>query len=489
MATLTLTVLRCPESVTAEQRHVQGGALTVGRGTECDWPLADPLKSLSRKHCTLEFVGGCWQVRDLSTNGTFVNFSTAPIGRDQAQQLIDGDRLRLGAYEIEVAISQATFMPSGPSDLDPLQSPFALPPAGGPHPGFAAARLPGLDDPLPRSEASPFGGRPDPQPAMRDHAASAADAFVPPAAAAPGKPIIPDDWYHDLLPPPPEAAPRAPVAPMVSPFDELLAPLPAPAPVPVPPPIPAAIPRVAPPSPMPPVADDWDHPTHPPTVPARAPVAEMPAAFAAPAVAPAPASASASVPAPVASSALTALLAGADLPPEMAARAAADPEAALRMAGALLRASVAGVRALLIARGTVKREFRIEQTMLRVADNNPLKFAASDEQALAALIDPRSPALWAMRESIDDLTLHQVAALAATQAAAKALLEKLAPAELEAEEPAGGGLFSGGREKKLWEAYKRRHAKLLEQFEDDFESAFGTAFARAYEQAAERAQK
>jgi type VI secretion system protein ImpI/type VI secretion system protein len=173
----------------------------------------------------------------------------------------------------------------------------------------------------------------------------------------------------------------------------------------------------------------------------------------------------------------------------VALRAASDPEATLRNAGQLLIAAVAGVRALLIARGSVKREFRIEQTMLRVVDNNPLKFAASDEQALAALLDPRKPALWAMRESIDDLALHQVAALAATQAAAKALLEKLAPAELEAEESGGGGLFSGSREKRLWEAYKRRHAKLLEEFEDDFESAFGTAFARAYEQAAEQAKK
>jgi len=87
-----------------------------------------------------------------------------------------------------------------------------------------------------------------------------------------------------------------------------------------------------------------------------------------------------------------------------------------------------------------------------------------------------------VQESIDDLTLHQVAVLAATQAAARALLEQLRPEKVEAE-TSGGGLFSGAIEKRLWEAYKRRHANLLEQFEDDFESAFGTAFARAYEQA------
>src|SRR6185369_1672435 len=183
--------------------------------------------------------------------------------------------------------------------------------------------------------------------------------------------------------------------------------------------------------------------------------------------------------------ALGALLSGSDLPPEMVARAAADPDAALRNAGVLLRAAVSGIRALLIARGSVKREFRIEQTMLRSKENNPLKFAASDEAALAALLDPRTKSLQAVQESISDLTVHQVATLAATQAAARALIETMGPDAIEAE-VTGGGLFPGALDKRRWEAYKRRHAKLLEQFEDDFESAFGTAFARAYELAVNR---
>jgi type VI secretion system FHA domain protein len=183
--------------------------------------------------------------------------------------------------------------------------------------------------------------------------------------------------------------------------------------------------------------------------------------------------------------ALTALLAGGDLPPEMVARAAGDPEAALHNAGALLRAAVSGIRALLIARGSVKREFRIEQTMLRTKENNPLKFAASDEQALSALLDPRTQSLHAIEESIKDLTMHQVATLAATQAAARALFEQMGPDKVEAE-VTGGGLFPGALDKRRWEAYKRRHARLLEQFDDDFESAFGKAFARAYEQAVGR---
>lgn len=192
-------------------------------------------------------------------------------------------------------------------------------------------------------------------------------------------------------------------------------------------------------------------------------------------------------PAAGAPAALEALLAGAEIPAGLVARAAADPDAALRIAGALLRVAVAGVRALLIARGEIKSEFRIERTMLRPANNNPLKFAATDEQALASLLDPRTPALSALQRSIDDLATHQVATLAATQAAARALLDKLAPGPIEQGDKEGG-FIPGTREKRLWETYKRAHAKLIEQFDDDFESAFGKAFARAYEQAAERAK-
>jgi len=182
---------------------------------------------------------------------------------------------------------------------------------------------------------------------------------------------------------------------------------------------------------------------------------------------------------------LAAFLEGAQLPADLVVRASANPEEALRNAGALLHATVGGMRSLLIARGTVKREFRIEQTMIRTRENNPLKFSTSDEQAMAALLDPRTAALAAVQESITDLNGHQVAVMAATQAAARALLKELEPGRLLAEDT-GGGFFPGALEKRLWEAYKKRHAQLIEQFEDDLKSAFGTAFAKAYEDAVGR---
>lgn len=408
MKELTLNVLRCPDAAVPESRRSSGGDITIGRGLDCDWMLQDPERVLSKRHCVLEFRGGLWQVRDLSTNGTFVNHAQAPVGRDLVASLSDGDRLRLGSYEIEVRISAAASM--GRASPDPFADPFAPPAAPAPTPGFANLPLPGGGLGLP-DDFDPFGD----EPPMPDHRPAASDAFsAPRPTSVPA--ALPDDWDLDLGLSPAPPAGRNPGPP--DPFAEEGMPAPIAAP--------------------------------PPATAGMAPDA-----------------------------ALALLLQGAGLP--TTALAGADPAAALVAAGASLRAAVAGLRALLIARADVKREFRIEQTMLRMAGNNPLKFAATDDAALAALLGGKGGAV---AETVADLNAHQVASLAATQAAARALLDRLAPAGLEAQDKGGG--FLGAREKRLWDAYKAVHAQLSDQFEDDFDSAFGKAFARAYEEASRR---
>jgi type VI secretion system protein ImpI/type VI secretion system protein len=310
----------------------------------------------------------------------------------------------------------------------------------------------------------PFGD----EPPMPDHRPAASDAFAPPRTVPKAAPL-PDDWDldFDLSPPAVQPAPAEPPAP------------PAPA-APAWNPEPTAAPAVEA-EPLDPFAEEGV-----PSIAIPAPAAVPAPAMAAaappvPPVAPPPAPAAALAP----DAALALLLQGAGLP--ATALAGADPSAALLAAGASLRAAVAGLRALLIARADVKREFRIEQTMLRAAGNNPLKFAATDDAALAALLGgkagPRGEAP-AVAETVADLNAHQVASLAATQAAARALLDKLAPSGLEAQDKGGG--FLGAREKRLWDAYKALHGQLLDQFEDDFDSAFGKAFARAYEEASRK---
>ncbi|WP_421988711.1 type VI secretion system-associated FHA domain protein TagH [Roseococcus sp.] len=558
---LVLSVLRCPEQATPEQRRVPGGEYVMGRGAECDWPLRDPDRVLSKRHCAVEYLSGAWQVRDLSTNGTFLNSNADPVGRDQVRVLRDGDRLRLGAYEIECRVEEEAGYGEGrwqsaaavPDPMAPMAAPIS---------DIFSAPLPGLSSgesapsghsPLLPSDFDPFAAD-DHGPVMPDHRPSTNDVFTPPRATMPD--LLPTNWdapvaapkpaapagdpFADLPDPFADAAPgarqadpfaAAPAAaaletpfaeapatrsapPLGDPFADLGAPTPPPAAEPfadfaaTPPspsvriaPPPADPFAVAPPAPAPlgdpfadlapaPRADTPDPFAEPPrpTPVAAAPFLEAPA-VAVP-VAPAPSvtvAVSVTPPAPAPApaggdlnAALGILFQAAGLPPPPAGL---DPAAALNSAGVVLRASVAGMRALLIARADVKREFRIEQTMIRAAGNNPVKFAADDDAALQALLTTPRGGPAAIRETVQDLTAHQLATLAATQAAAKALLARLSPTPLESE-ITSGGLMPGGREKKLWEAYKRLHLQVTDQFEDDFDSAFGKAFARAYEEAA-----
>ena len=438
MKVITLTVLRCPDAVTPEERTLRGGELTIGRGPKSHWKLDDPEQVLSKEHCIVEFVEGAWQVRDRSTNGTFLNFAETPIGFDEAKLVSHGDRLVLGPYEIEVGFVEEEPTVRGGESIAPNPST----PWGAPEPIGADA-------------APPWGGGasrnadPPPWPPVQR---SSVQPLVPPTVQPLSGPSIFES--------PPITSPFVAPPPSESPF----------------------------------VAAPPNKSTFAPSVPIESPFAARPAdeppLFVRQVSAP-PAGArrndgpEPSLPSNASVEAFAAFLGGAKVPAGQVAGPGTDPAKVMSRAGVLLRAAVVGIRALLIARGDVQREFRIERTMLGAAINNPLKFSATDEHALAALFDPNIPAQRMMREAVDDLVLHQVASLAATQAAARALLEQMEPAAIEAEVP-GGGMLPGAREKRLWEAHKKRYARLVAQFDDDFDSAFGKAFARAYEQAAER---
>src|SRR5690348_12038410 len=104
---LTMTVLRCPDSVVPETRHVPGGEFSVGRGPGVDWVLPDPERMLSKRHFAVAYRSGGWQLADTSTNGTYLNREADPIGPGDVRSLRDGDRLRVGAYEIEIRLVEA----------------------------------------------------------------------------------------------------------------------------------------------------------------------------------------------------------------------------------------------------------------------------------------------------------------------------------------------------------------------------------------------
>ncbi len=76
----------------------------IGRSLECDWPLPDAKRYISSKHAMIDYQSGAYYLVDLSRNGVFINGSNTPVGRSNPQRLFDGDTLRLGEFEIRVAI-------------------------------------------------------------------------------------------------------------------------------------------------------------------------------------------------------------------------------------------------------------------------------------------------------------------------------------------------------------------------------------------------
>jgi type VI secretion system protein ImpI/type VI secretion system protein len=163
-----------------------------------------------------------------------------------------------------------------------------------------------------------------------------------------------------------------------------------------------------------------------------------------------------------------------------------NPESLMRGLGAAFRAMVSGIRQALIARAAIKGEFRIEQTMIRSRGNNPLKFSADDDDALAALlglgrrteIGPDA----AIADALRDMRLHELATVAAMQDAVRALLAQLAPAKLREQAQAGGmTLLPAQKTARAFEAYEKLHDNVTRALADDFDSVFGKSFARAYE--------
>lgn len=423
--TLKLAMIRCPDNVAPQRREVRGGEFSIGRGQDNEWVIADPDRHLSKKHCLLAYGGGEWALHDLSTNGTFLNQASEPVGRGVVQKLRSGDRIKFGLYEVEITIEEEEEAARGPlmqradrsfddgdDDVRPASSDSFLDTPSSP-------LLPPDFDPL-RDGAEPFSG----VPTQPDHSPALESAFrMPPVA------IIPDDWDVDA-----PAARRPPSA--VS-----NAPPPAPKerrPKEEPPP--------PPPKPEPPVARTTDD-------------ARLAAAF----------------------------LRGVGL----AEGSLANPEKTLERVGAALRATVTGLRQTLIARASIKDEFRIEQTMIRPTGNNPLKFSLDDDDALATLLGEgrrgnMAPEA-AIAEAFADLRIHELATISAMQSAVRVLLAQFDPESVERKVASSAlHIHPAQRKAAAWEAFVRHHGSVTQALSDDFDSVFGKAFARAYEQAIDK---
>lgn len=477
----------------AEPVTMRGGALTIGRGPANDLVLPDPDRMLSKSHCVIEDHGGNVVVVDLSTNGTFLNYSKEPLGPTPTP-LSNGDVLTLGLFELVVAITDDSPFsrglppdPLAPAQLSPGEAaaapdPMALLDDAGPEGDFLDDLLGAQDvptgpsqlnptDPIdellpPAGEAEdpffqkPADGREGEGASMGLNAPGAQDSFAAPQA---DRPVIPDDW-DDLLGPGEPAPPKPPE----------------PAP---PPPRPAA--AFTPPEPVPPAGEATVPPPEPAPRPAPEPARPKPAeqtVAARPAAAPAGVAA-ADDPA----RAFLAALGAEDLK-------IGDDELVETMtrAGDIMRLLVIGLREILMTRTSIKSEFRIEQTRIGAGANNPLKFSVSPEQAIEVLLRPPMrgylPAETAATEALDDIKAHEVAMVAGMEAAIKGVLGKLSP-DVLAEKIEDSGKLTAllrGRKAQYWDVYEKMYGEISDQAENDFQEFFSREFARAYQEQLDR---
>ena len=89
---------------------VNGG--TVGRAPGNDWILPDPRRVVSGHHFEVQFHSGKYWLIDTSTNGVFINDADEPASDTGRVELNDGDRLRVGDYDILVSLdNRIDFLP------------------------------------------------------------------------------------------------------------------------------------------------------------------------------------------------------------------------------------------------------------------------------------------------------------------------------------------------------------------------------------------
>lgn len=146
---------------------------TIGRDPACDWALPDRTLALSARHCEIVRTPAGPVLRDLSTNGTFVNGSSSRMSGDHP--LRDGDRIDAGPFTLKVGLV------AGDAAVPPVDAtaPLALPPGRGRDP--AAIDLPARSPPpeddlgLTRIRPAPRPSPPAPAPVPAIPSAAPAD--------------------------------------------------------------------------------------------------------------------------------------------------------------------------------------------------------------------------------------------------------------------------------------------------------------------------
>jgi len=498
-----------PNQEITGQFDTQGG--TIGRAPNNHLVLPDPEKYVSRLHASIVFEAGQYFIQDSSTGGTYLGNSDVPL-HDARMQLHNGEKLRIGDYELQVSITDAA-----ESDVTQVDQPVR-------QLDFAESSILGESSPSSKPSEPPadffssFVDQPEsssihenftpPNLAETPQASDADDldfgdllskldglpgAASPSSPQTPDLPTLPDDFFADE----PEAdvshvkeeqGPEE-LAPAKEEYVEDL-----------------AFPGMAETGPETPKEDAFaqsdpfaiqetpvfaqkeqkqafsdvssesvervvPQPVPKPTEP---PVAQP----SSPGVAPVQPSPRGVASLPSDDSLLREFLAGAGIadpsfiPPE-------QYPVMMRTSGELLRSMVEGLMQVLRARAELKSQFRVSVTTMRSVNNNPLKFTPNVDDAMRLVLSPTNPGFLppkqAVSEGFSDIMNHQIAMTAGIQAALADILRSFDPQLIEKTQ-GEGVLFQ--KKAKCWEYYVERYPHLKAVAQEEF---FGDAFADAYE--------
>lgn len=434
---LRLTIEQSREPQRRAEMRLADGVLTIGRGQDCDWQLNDPEMFVSRRHCIVTGRAGAYSVTDESTGGLYLDGSDRPLGQGMTVAITHGLRMQMGDIVIRAALEE-TADATAPAPRQ--KSDF-----------FADSFF----EPQPVAESSP---RPAglPEPFERT-------APMPVAEASPAQKPLFDDPFSLDLPANPAAVDLRPNPMPGGNFD-----------------FGSFDPPTEPPAEQSPAADDWagfDLPSlnTPSLVPPPQPVTES-TPFEAPPPAPATKSPDDTI---------DAFLRGLGITPPPGFTGTPVEIEAL---GRRFRMLAEGLVGLLRARASEKNAARVAQTVIGASDVNPLKFLATTDEALAALMAPRGPGYLppeaAIIAAFHDLHDHRQRNWSGLQSALRRMVDRFDPARFEAEVEDQGlvkSLVSGSRNARLWQHYTERYSDIAKAAEDRFLGEAGADFRDAYE--------
>lgn len=454
---------------------------SIGRSQQCDWCLPDHERVISGKHARIDCDAHRFTITDISTNGVFINRSVSPLGKDNSHTLRDGDFLSFGDYELEVSVNELkgdaadTFSDhdkpaghdhglSGPFSFDgqdnqtvPEEWDFGIP----------TSKLTPVTSELAYQDAEPEVMTPAPAvPAVSTITASSPvftgnidDSFIAPSNLNTETDedadtlAIPENWSANLL--------NEPTIP----------PMPEPSPAPVRQPATALAANV--------LSheeahkfDEMDRPEE------KHQFGDY--ALGKPERAPSELNSDGSV------QAMQAFIRGLGISPNMIP--ADHDEQWWFELGTSMQYLMTGLMDSLHHRTAFKQSNRLNQTLFKRQENNPLKFSASLEDAIHNLINRKSasflPSDRAIKEAFSDIDSHEQALLAGVDGTVNGMMKLLSPESIAAktQDQAFWGRLNPTRSKaQNWTNYEAMYQRLNDDLQSASNSFYLDDFVKAYE--------